>query len=234
MGVNVPEVNTEVNSQVEVAATPTETTTQETKPTEQPAQESRLEKAFAEKWKKEREKWETEYSPYKNVLSKAAAENGMTLDEYVQELSKTYEQKEFEGLNPNLVEDIKWAREQRTKANQPEQTEDETARFNTEVKSLVERFPDLKTADDIPDEVLEARIKDNVPLRYAYADYLLGKERQRIEQETLQKIRENDMSSPGSLSSGTVDTSLKVSELSTDDFKKLQDEVMRGKRRSLK
>jgi hypothetical protein len=94
-------------------------------------------------------------------------------------------------------------------------------------------FPDIKSVNDIPDEVLEWKAKDNVPLEYAYAKYALGKERTKIEQETLKKLRETEAAAVPSMASSSADTKLKVSNLDDAEFEKLMDEVRQGKRKSL-
>jgi hypothetical protein len=195
--------------------------------------QDRFEKAFAARLRKEQEKLESQYSPYKFVLERAAAENEMTVEEYVETLSKQYKEKELEAIPNEIREDVLWAREQRKKQTEEQTKQTETEKWNTEVKSLLTTFPDIKSVNDIPDEVLEWKAKDNVPLEYAYAKYALGKERTKIEQETLKKLRETEAAAVPSMASSSADTKLKVSNLDDAEFEKLMDEVRQGKRKSL-
>jgi hypothetical protein len=55
----------------------------------------------------------------------------------------------------------------------------------------------------------------------------------KVQQETIKKISANGGSSPGSLSGGGEVGEKSIYSLSKDDFKKMQEEVMRGERKSL-
>lgn len=199
---------------------------------EQPT-ESRIDKAFAARLRKEQEKFEKQYESHKYVIERAAADNGMSVEEYLQAVRQQYEDKEFENLDPAIKEDVKWARQKREQEAREAQSKAREEQWQSEVRSLLERFPSIKSAKDIPEEVLESRLKDGVSLRYAYADYMLGKERTQIEQETIRKLQDNTRTSPGSLGSVGTDSRTKISDLSQDEFNKLKEEVLRGTRRSL-
>lgn len=207
----------------------------------QEAPEDRFEKAFAARLAKERTKLESEiakkYSKHDYVLKMAAAENDITVDEYLDSLESQYKEKELSAIPKEFRDDVLWARERRLNESQEDREkrikEEETQRWLDETKSLLQAFPDIKSINDIPDEVMTWRVKDNVPLEYAYAKYALGKERTKIEQETLRKLKETEAAAVPSMASSSTDTKLKISAMDDADFEKLMEEVKQGKRKSL-
>ena len=61
----------------------------------------------------------------------------------------------------------------------------------------------------------------------------LSKQAQAAQQDTIKKIAANGASSPGSLGGGGEGQEKTVYSMSKDDFKKMQDEVMRGDRKKI-
>jgi hypothetical protein len=89
------------------------------------------------------------------------------------------------------------------------------SQWKDDVKSVSQNFGvDLNTAFTL---LLSERLGD-----------ILGQTSQKAQQETIQKINSNATSSPGGLSSEASHTKDSVSNMSTKDFKELQERVLRG------
>ena len=73
---------------------------------------------------------------------------------------------------------------------------------------------DLNASEDIPVEVWE-RVEKGETLKSAFMDHFLSTQKERIEQETIKKLKDNNSSSPGSTQEGT---NTKSEEKWTKDF----------------
>jgi hypothetical protein len=203
-------------------------------------------KAFAERLGKKTKQIEQQYMPYKSVIEKLAEAAGITADEYVQEMQKQLEEEarereleadraKYGDLPDEVIEKIKKADELETKLK-------ETERWNKEASDLKKAFPNIKTAEDIPDEVFIMRNTQGIPLVTAMKAYMFDNqsstanaEKLRIEaeQKAIKQLQQNT-ASPGLLGGqGSVDTRKSISEMSDAEFEKLKEEVKSGRRKTL-
>ncbi|MEH7480243.1 hypothetical protein V7157_03855 [Neobacillus drentensis] len=130
------------------------------------------------------------------------------------------------GIDPDkfnqLLEnhpDMQYAREMRAQ-------EQEQYQIRTEIEQLREQFPDL-TPDDLTDELFSVKEQRGVPLLHAYLELNYSKLAQQKEQEAIQKLQTNALSTPGSLGAG-ADHKVGYSNLSLADKKALREKVLRG------
>jgi hypothetical protein len=148
------------------------------------------------------------------------------------------------GFDPDVIKPVV---EQMLKSDpryqRLEQMERE-ANITAAVSKFNEEFPDLgvKTFDDIAklpniDKVYEYVNGKGLSLNDAYklANYgdVIGKTAQTAQQEAIKKIAANGASSPGSLAAGGEGEGKSIFKMSQTDFRKLQEEVLRGERKSL-
>ena len=133
------------------------------------------------------------------------------------------------GIDPDMFNqlleshpDIQFAREQRAKQQEQEQ-------FQEQATELFSEFPNLKP-DDIKPEVFLMQQERGISLLDAYLRYNYKNLSQQSEQQAIQKIQSNQLTSTGPLNGGDVSHKTSVSSMSSDDFKALQDRVLRGER----
>lgn len=172
-----------------------------------------------------------QYQPYVEVIEQVASQYGMTAEQYLQAINQQRQQAEmqqaYNGLDPQTQELVQWIREEKMRTENSRRAEEESKAFTSEVKELMEEFPGLEPKD-IPDVVYEYKIKNNVPLVFAYSRYALGKERQNIEQQTLSNLEKNKRASVGSLNNPSVDMKQNISNMNSKDFNSLIEKVKRG------
>lgn len=136
------------------------------------------------------------------------------------------------GVDPEafntLIEqhpDIQFAREMKAK-------QEEEQRFQSEANELFSEFPDLKP-EQIPAEVWQIKEQKGLSLLDSYLRVNYKNMGQQAEQQAIQKLQGNAVSSPGSLGGGDVNHVQSVSKLSSSDFNSLVDQVLRGERKQL-
>ena len=122
-------------------------------------------------------------------------------------------------------------------ANQLQQQQQQQEQFNQEANELFQTFPDLKP-EQIPPEAFQLQEQFNLqgkhlPLLDAYLRVSYKTLGQQKEQEAIQKLQQNSLSSTGSLGSGDVSHNTNVSKLSSSDFNSLVNQVLRGERKTL-
>lgn len=209
---------------------------------EEATTDNRVDKAFAKRLSKEKAKLEQQYSPYVKIMENEAKKYGMTTEEYVKALQEEMqremeynqqkvmqeEEERYKTLTPEEKEAIKWAKENKAKIEQERQW------FN-DAQALVEKFPEVKSLQDIPKEAIDLYDKYNVPLAEAYdiCKNKLNVKRTEIEQETIKSIKANRESSIGSLSNNSIEEPVSISDMKKDDFNKLVEKVKRGEIRNL-
>jgi len=118
-------------------------------------------------------------------------------------IEQEQKRQEFEqaGIDPDAFNkfleqhpDIQYARELKAK-------EEEQARFNEEANELFQEFPDLKP-EQIPENVWQLKEQKGLSLLDAYLRVSYKSLGQQKEQEAIQKLQQNALSSPGSLAAG--------------------------------
>jgi hypothetical protein len=148
------------------------------------------------------------------------------------------------GFDPDVIKPVV---EQMLKSDpryqRLEQMERE-ANVSTAVSKFSEEFPELgiKSFDDIAklpniDKMYEYVNSKGLSLNDAYklANYgdVIGKTATQAQQEAIKKIAANGASSPGSLAAGGEGEGKSIFKMSQTDFRKLQEEVLRGERKQI-
>jgi hypothetical protein len=199
-----------------------------------PVQDAETNAHYAEQRRKqELEEYRSRTETYEQNLNRIAQLSGyQTHDELLQaveEAERQRERQEYEaaGIDPDqfnqLLEkhpDIQYAREQRAKQEQE-------AKFGQEVSSFFEKHPDIKP-DDIPKEVWQIRENEGLPLLHAYRSYMFDNVRQQSEQQALQKLQQNSLSTPGALGQEGSEHKASVGSMAKKDFASLVERVKRG------
>lgn len=110
--------------------------------------------------------------------------------------------------------------------------QEESQQLQTEYNELAEEFPDV-TPENIPAEVWQMKKQRDISLMDAYLRVNYKSLGQQKEQEAIQKLQQNQLSSTGSLGDGEVKHTGSVNSLSSKDFGSLVDQVLRGERKQL-
>jgi hypothetical protein len=112
-------------------------------------------------------------------------------------------------------------------ANQLQQQQQEQQQLANEWGEFVQEFPDM-TPEKIPPEVFQLQTQHpNLSLLDAYLRVSYKSLGQQKEQEAIQKLQQNQQSTPGALSQG-ADHITSYSQLSAQDKKSLRERVLRG------
>jgi hypothetical protein len=175
------------------------------------------------------EKVQQRATEYEQHLNRVAQLSGyQTHEDFIQALEEAEERQRYEdaGIDPDtfnkLLEthpDMQYAREMRAREQEQEQ-------LRTEIDHLRERFPEIKP-DDLTDELFTIKEQRGIPLLHAYLELNFSKLAQQKEQEVIQKLQQNTLSTPGSLGAG-AEHKTGYSNLSSSDKKALRERVLRG------
>jgi hypothetical protein len=114
---------------------------------------------------------------------------------------------------------VKYAMELQTQQQKDQQ-------FQQEANELFQEFPDLKP-EEIPNEVWQLKESRGLSLLDSYLRVNYKNLAQQQEQAAIQKLQQNQLSSPGALGSG-ADHITSYSQLSAQDKKALRERVLRG------
>jgi hypothetical protein len=238
--------------QVEELETP-ESTTEGGEITEDESSQDTIDnsKAFAErlrvKTEKEaeriRQEYENQYGKTFKLMEREAKKYGMTTEEYIAELErvqaeeeeeaqKAADQEKYGELPPEVIEKLK-------KAEAIETQEKEAAKWQDEIKAFKAAFPEIKSSEQIPDDVLAIRQLEGCSLTAAYKIHQFeslkaNTEQIRIqtEQETIKKLRENS-NTPGALGGQAPEnTGNNIKDMSSKDFNEMIEKVKRGEIKS--
>lgn len=206
-------------------------------------------KAFADRLSKKTKALEKEfqekYGRYASVIEKEAAKYGITAEEYLAEIEARNAEEEAErqreadiqkygDLPPEQLEKVKKADE--IVAKQAEQE-----RYINEARALRKEFPNVKSADDIPDEVFAIRELEGCSLLTAYKSYAYeqakaNKEQIKIEgeQAAIKGLIKNQ-NTPGSLSKSTPDNSPRdIRSIPDTEFEQMIEMVKMGQASKIK
>ena len=164
-------------------------------------EKEKVEKAFAARLAKERERLEAELKQKARdewIAEQGYVWNGKPITTEAEYKQALYEKElQEKGQDPSLIKklidehpDVKAARELRQKIETEE-------RQRKEFREFVEAYPDVKP-EDIPIEVWEQNSR-GIPLRYAYADYAL--KQLKAEQTKAKANAQNAANSTGSVTS---------------------------------
>lgn len=101
-----------------------------------------------------------------------------------------------------------------------------------EVHELLDEFPEL-AGKELPQEVIDLQSQRGLSLLDAYLRVNYKTLAQQKEQDAIQKLQQNQFTSPGSLSGGDVSHKTNVSSMGSQDFNSLVDKVLRGEIKNL-
>lgn len=172
------------------------------------------------------ESYESQLNRMQNLMGYQSQEELMqALDEY----EKQQERQKYEeaGIDPDqfnkLVEnhpDMQFARELKAK-------QESEQRFQSEANELFAEFPDLKP-EQIPNEVWQLKNEKGLSLLDSYLRVNYKSLGQQKEQEAIQKLQQNAVSSTGSLGGGDVQHNTSIKDMPKADFETLLKKVKNG------
>jgi len=206
-------------------------------------------KAFAERLSKKtkavEQQFQQKYGRYASAIEKEAAKYGLTAEEYLAEIEAKQAEEDAEkqreadiekygDLSPEQMEKVK-------KADEIVQKQAEQERYYNEAMALKKEFPQIKSTDDIPDEVFAIRELEGCSLLTAYKSYAYeqakaNKEQLKIESEqaAIKGILKNQ-NTPGSLSKSNPDNSpVNIKDIPDGEFEKYIEMVKMGQGSKIK
>lgn len=177
-------------------------------------------------------------SEYETNLERIARLTGYSshaeMLEYLEHAEREAEEQRYAELgidkskfNEMLEEhpDIQFAREIRQQKAMEE-------KLNNEGKELFEEFPNLKV-EEIPQQVWELRESKGLSLLDAYLRVNHKSLAQQKEQEVINKLQKNQLTSPGALGREGTDHKTSYSQLSAKEKADLRQRVLRGEQITL-
>lgn len=208
-----------------------------------PVQDAETNAQYAEmRRKQELDEYRSKAESYQQNLDRVARLTGYeSHDAMLKALDQFEKEQERQdliqrGLDPDALEDvvnkrieshpdIQYAREMK-------QQQEEQQRFQEEANELFSEFPDLKP-EQIPAEVWQLKEQRGLSLLDSYLRVNYKNLGQQKEQEAIQKLQQNAVSSPGSLGGGDVRHNTNIKNLSSNDFNSIVEQVLRGERKQL-
>ena len=177
-------------------------------------------------------------SEYENNLNRVAKLSGYeSHDEMISALDELEQQQErakYEeaGIDPDQFNQLLENHPDMQYARQMKQKEQEQTQFNNEANELFAEFPDLDPKQ-IPPEVWQMKEQKGLSLLDSYLRVSYKSLGQQKEQEAIQRLQQNQSTSPGPLGGGDVNHNTNLSSLSSKDFGSLVEQVLRGERKQL-
>jgi hypothetical protein len=239
---------------VDVAAPQTDTQAQEPSANnsdvanQNPVQDADTNARYADmRRKQELDQYRSQAETYQQQLDRTARIAGYqshdeliaALDQLEQEQQQQQQEALYQqaGVDPEAFNQILANHPAIQYANQLQQQQQEQQQLANEWGELVNLFPDI-TPEKIPPEVFNlqeqmAQQNKHLSLVDAYLRVNYKSLGQQKEQEAIQKLQQNQLTSPGALGSGDVSHVTNVSKLSSNDFNNLVNQVLRGERRQL-
>lgn len=247
-----------VTANVEEVVTPQETTeqvstenvqTESVQPTEKAETDVTQTQAFSQRLKEQTQKaidaeYDRLYGQEYGIHSKA--DYDQRIAEQQEEAERARLQEEI-GVDPEKIKPIveKYVENHPVVKSAREQTnkmllEDAASQLSKVAQTLGIK-EEIKTWQDVEKlpkyaEIRESILKGNdiiAAAKLAYFDDVIKGVATTAEQEAIQKITANGASSPGSLATGGEGSTNSISSMSKADFKKIQEEVLRGERKKI-
>jgi hypothetical protein len=201
-------------------------------------------KAFAERLSKKtkaiEQQFQEKYGKYVSTFEREAAKYGLTPDEYLAEIEKQQADEEAERerqadlekygeMPPEQLDRVK-------KADAIIQKQKEQEKWIEEVKDFRKAFPDIKSSEEIPEEVYLTRETEGCSLLTAYEAYQFRQSKQNqdklkieAEQAAIKNLKKNQVT-PGSLTKELPDNSeINFSKMPDAEFEKMIEAVKMGK-----
>lgn len=212
------------------------------------AQQNNFEKAFAKRLTAEREKWQQEvsdkykhYDHYERAAKYLQKQNNiedvLTLAQQI-ELAELQEQAEKQNVPVEVLQRIQTLEAEAAEGRQLKQQQ-QNLEFYRGFQQQLNEFVQGKDvgAKELEDYMLKEEVKSmDVAYRALRAEKLeqeLSSIRQKTEAETIKKIQQNAVTSPGSVSQGAENQSINFATLSKEKQREVIERVKRGELRSL-
>jgi len=195
----------------------------------------RVEIAFAKRLAHEKQKLEQQYTPAMSFIQSQAQKYGLTPEQYIQEVERSEKEAERQslleqGIDPEFLDQVVSNNPVVQQAQALIQQQQMQQQFNAEAQELFNMFPDL-TPDKVPAEVFQIKSERGLSLLDAYLRHEYPKIRDSARREGEQAaLAANSAPSPGSLVGSSQPPKSSVFDLSADEFKRLQEEVLSGSR----
>lgn len=203
-------------------------------PTVEPV-ETKFEKAFSKRLSKAQEKirqevsseYEGKLSKFEKVLSHAANEYGISIEEYVDGLLEQAEGTDEKG-SPSLdSETMELLEELKAQKTETELVNEKKTYWDRQAKQLL----DIGVTDlsEIPQEVLERALENDTEIAFEYLKFDKQRAIENAKNETIRNLQET--ASSGSLSAGGTDDGMDLSKMKWNDpkFEELKKQVLSGK-----
>ncbi|MFE3973183.1 MULTISPECIES: hypothetical protein [unclassified Peribacillus] len=147
------------------------------------------------------------------------------------DLEKEQERQKYEqaGINPDKFKELVSELPEFQEMQQMKQQQQQNRQLQSEANELFTEFPDL-TPEQIPQEAWNLKESRGLSLLDAYLRTTYKQLGQQKEQEAIQKLQQNQNSSPGSLGAGGEHQVPSVSEMSKSEFEALIQKVKRGEK----
>jgi hypothetical protein len=203
-----------------------------------PVQDAETNARYADmRRKQELDQYRTQAETYQQQLDRAAQLMGyqsndefvQAMDQYEQQLQQQQQQELYQqaGIDPDTFNQLLSNHPAIQYANQLHQQQQEEQKLASEWGELAQEFPDI-TPEKVPPEVFQLQASHpHLSLLDAYLRVSYKSLGQQKEQEAIQKLQQNQLSSPGALSQG-ADHITSYSQLSAQDKKALRERVLRG------
>ncbi|MFC8561405.1 hypothetical protein [Peribacillus frigoritolerans] len=149
----------------------------------------------------------------------------------MEELEREQERQKYEqaGINPDKFNELVSELPEIQEFRKMQQQQKENQKLQSEANELFAEFPDL-APEQIPQEAWQLKENRGLSLLDAYLRTTYKQLGQQKEQEAIQKLQQNQISSPGSLGAGGEHQTPSVSQMSKAEFEDLIQKVKRGEK----
>jgi hypothetical protein len=188
--------------------------------------------------KQELDEYRSKADEYQQHLNRVAQISGyQSHDELLRALDEAEKQQEREryeqaGIDPDRFHELVNELPEIKQFREMQRQQEEKQRFQDEANELFQEFPQL-TPEQIPNEVWVLKEQRGLSLLDAYLRTSFKSLSQQKEQEAIQKLQQNQMSSPGALGQEGSDHKTSYSQLSTQEKAALREKVLRGEATNL-
>ena len=181
------------------------------------------------------DKVQSKAQEYQEYLERVARVTGYSshqemLDQLA-EVERQQEAEKYESLGIDKDTFMKLASElpEFQFAKEMQERQQTESKLQQEAAELFEAFPDLKV-DQIPPEVWQLREQKGVSLFDGYLRHNYKNLAQQKEQEVIQKLQKNQLTSPGALGREGAEHQTSYGKMSAADKAALRERVLRGER----
>lgn len=176
----------------------------------------------------------TEAEKKAQFVDDLAKRNGFESFEAYQKASSEYEQKKQvddlvkQGISEELAQRLLQTETKLSEMEQKEQSMLKKEEDDRKIQEFVDEFPELDVEKIPPEVYVAADEKYGGDLVKAYLKHERSTLPEQIEKQTLEKIKQNGVSSMGAVGEGAQHKPSSVSNMSDKDFQSLKDRVKAG------